>query len=70
MSDFDRNAQVWGAGRAQQTSAVEQVNLAIASVAQTTRETEVSSQQTLETVSQLASLSRDLRQLVQPPTAV
>ena len=23
MSDFDRNAQVWGAGRAQQTSAVE-----------------------------------------------
>lgn len=53
----------------QQTSAVEQVNAAIANVAQTTRETEVSSQQTLETVSQLASLSRDLRQLVQPQTA-
>ena len=53
----------------QQTSAVEQVNVAIANVAQTTRETEVSSQQTLETVSQLASLSRDLRQLVQPQTA-
>lgn len=53
----------------QQTSAVEQVNVAIANVAQTTRETEASSRQTLETVSQLASLSRDLRQLVQPQVA-
>jgi CHASE3 domain sensor protein len=48
----------------QQTSAVEQVNVATADVAQTTRETEVSSGQTLETVSQLASLSRDLLRLV------
>jgi len=52
----------------QQTSAVEQVNIAIASVAQTTKETEVSSGQTLETVSQLASLSRDLLRLVRPQT--
>jgi methyl-accepting chemotaxis protein len=53
----------------QQTSAVEQVNIAIANVAQTTKETEVSSGQTLETVSQLASLSKDLLRLVQPQTA-
>ena len=53
----------------QQTSAVEQVNVAIANVAQTTKETEVSSGQTLETVSQLASLSKDLLRLVQPQTA-
>jgi len=50
----------------QQTTAVEQVNLAVASVAQTTKETEVSSRQTLETVSQLAGLSKDLLRLVQP----
>ena len=53
----------------QQTSAVEQVNVAIANVAQTTKETEVSSGQTLETVSQLASLSKDLLRLVRPQTA-
>lgn len=53
----------------QQTSAVEQVNVAIANVAQSTKETEVSSGQTLETVSQLASLSKDLLRLVQPQTA-
>lgn len=54
----------------QQASAVEQVNLATANVAQSTRETEVSSGQTLETVSQLASLSRDLLRLVKPQAAV
>ncbi|HSV52028.1 MAG TPA: methyl-accepting chemotaxis protein [Burkholderiaceae bacterium] len=53
----------------QQASAVEQVNLAIASVAQTTRETEVSSGQTLETVSQLSNLSKDLSRLVQAQAA-
>ncbi|HZE90879.1 MAG TPA: methyl-accepting chemotaxis protein [Rhizobacter sp.] len=53
----------------QQTSAVEQVNVATANVAQTTRETEVSAGQTLETVSQLASLSRDLLRLVRPQAA-
>ncbi|NRF68124.1 CHASE3 domain-containing protein [Aquincola sp. S2] len=50
----------------QQASAVEQVNIAIGSVAQTTRETEASSGQTLATVSQLASLSKDLLRLVRP----
>lgn len=54
----------------QQTTAVEQVNVAISDVAQTTKETEVSSGQTLETVSQLASLSKDLLRLVQPQAAV
>jgi methyl-accepting chemotaxis protein len=53
----------------QQTSAVEQVNVAIADMAQTTKESEVSSGQTLETVSQLASLSKDLMRLVQPQMA-
>lgn len=50
----------------QQTTAVEQVNIAIASVAQATKETEASSGQTLITASQLATLSKDLLRLVQP----
>jgi methyl-accepting chemotaxis protein len=50
----------------QQSSAVEQVNVAIASVAQTTNETEASASQILQTASQLAGLSRDLLRLVQP----
>ena len=50
----------------QQTTAVEQVNLAIANVAQSTRETEASSAQTLQTASQLAAVSRELQALVQP----
>jgi methyl-accepting chemotaxis protein len=49
----------------QQTTAVEQVNVAIANVAQATKETEVSSGQTLGTASQLATLSKDLKRLVQ-----
>ena len=50
----------------QQSSAVEQVNVAITNVAQATRETEASSGQTLQTASQLAALSRELLRLVQP----
>ncbi len=50
----------------QQATAVEQVNVAISNVAQTTRETEASSGQTLQTASQLATLSRELLRLVQP----
>jgi methyl-accepting chemotaxis protein len=50
----------------QQASAVEQVTLAITSVAQATRESEASTGQTLQTASELASLSRDLLKLVQP----
>ncbi|MFT3837248.1 MAG: CHASE3 domain-containing protein [Myxococcaceae bacterium] len=49
----------------QQTSAVEQVNMAIANVAQATRETEASSSQTLQTASQLATLSGELQKMVQ-----
>ena len=48
----------------QQATAVEQVNLAIANVAQTTRESEASSGQTLQTAVQLSTLSRDLSRLV------
>jgi methyl-accepting chemotaxis protein len=51
----------------QQATAVEQVNLAIANVAQATRENETSSGQTLQTASQLASLSGDLLRLVRSP---
>ena len=50
----------------QQSTAVEQVNIAVSDIAQTTRETEASSSQTLQTASQLADLSRELMQLVQP----
>jgi methyl-accepting chemotaxis protein len=50
----------------QQASAVEQVKMAIASTAQATKETEVSSGQTFQTAAQLADLSKDLLKLVQP----
>lgn len=50
----------------QQATAVEQVNLAIANVAQATKETETSSTQTLQTASELAGLSRELLQMTQP----
>jgi methyl-accepting chemotaxis protein len=53
----------------QQSTAVEQVNVAISNVAQTTKETEASSEQTLQTVSQLTSLSDDLARLVQAARA-
>jgi methyl-accepting chemotaxis protein len=53
----------------QQTTAVEQVNLAISNTAQATRETEASSRQTFQTASQLAGLSKDLLRLVQPRAA-
>jgi methyl-accepting chemotaxis protein len=45
---------------------VEQVNLAIADVAQATRETEVSAGQTLQTASELAHLSTDLARIIRP----
>jgi methyl-accepting chemotaxis protein len=49
----------------QQTSAVEQVHVAIAGLAQTTRETEAGATQTPQTSSQLTSLSTSLTRLVQ-----
>jgi methyl-accepting chemotaxis protein len=53
----------------QQTTAVEQVNVAIANLAQASKETEASSGQTLQTASQLAGLSQDLLRLVRPQAA-
>ncbi len=53
----------------QQSTAVEQVNIAIANIAQGSRETESSAGQTLQTASQLAALSRDLLRLIRPHVA-
>jgi methyl-accepting chemotaxis protein len=53
----------------QQMTAVEQVNVAIANIAQASKETEASSGQTLQTASQLAGLSKDLLRLVKPQVA-
>ena len=55
-----------GLSTKQQSTAVEQVNVAISNTAQATRETEASSGQTFQTASQLAGLSKDLLRLVQP----
>jgi methyl-accepting chemotaxis protein len=57
-------------GTKQQMTAVEQVNSAISAAAEAARETETSTAQTLQTATQLAHLSHDLSQIVQPhPTA-
>jgi CHASE3 domain sensor protein len=53
----------------QQMTAVEQVNVAIANIAQASKETEASSSQTLQTASELAGLSKDLLRLVKPQIA-
>jgi methyl-accepting chemotaxis protein len=53
----------------QQATAVEQVNLAISSAAQATKENEASSNQTLQTATQLAELSGELVKLIQQGTA-
>jgi methyl-accepting chemotaxis protein len=52
----------------QQTTAVEQVNYAVANVTATTKESETSSTQTLQTASQLRELSTKLQMLVEPVT--
>jgi methyl-accepting chemotaxis protein len=57
-------------GTKQQMTAVEQVNSAIGGAAQAARETETSTAQTLQTATQLAHLSHDLSQIVQPHPAV
>jgi CHASE3 domain sensor protein len=54
----------------QQATAVEQVNVAITSAAQATKETEASSGQTLQTASELSGLSHALLRIVQPQTAL
>jgi methyl-accepting chemotaxis protein len=53
----------------QQTTAVEQVNIAIANVTQASKETETSASQTFQTVSQLATLSKDLSRIIRPGLA-
>jgi CHASE3 domain sensor protein len=53
----------------QQSSAVEQVNLAISNAAQASRETEASAGQTLQTASELAHLSTDLARIIRPQHA-
>src|SRR5216684_1166676 len=53
----------------QQSTAVEQVNIAIASVTQASMETETSAGQTLQTVSQMGLLSKDLLRIIQPHMA-
>ena len=53
----------------QQSTAVEQVNVAIASVAQNSKETEASAGQTLQTASQLAGLSKNLLRIIRPQVA-
>lgn len=57
-------AQEIGLSTKQQTTAVEQVNLAITSVSQAAKESEVSTTQTLQTASQLSTLSRNLSRLI------
>ncbi len=54
----------------QQSTAVEQVNVAITSAAQATRETEASSGQTLQTAVELSTLSRALQRIVHPRATV
>jgi methyl-accepting chemotaxis protein len=53
----------------QQTTAVEQVNVAVANVAQASHETEASAGQTLQTASELAHLSTDLARIIRPKAA-
>jgi methyl-accepting chemotaxis protein len=52
----------------QQATAVEQVNFAVGNVIQTTKESETTSTQTLQTAAQLTELSTKLRMLVEPVT--
>lgn len=53
----------------QQMSAIEQVNVAIANIAQASKETEASTGQTQQTASQLAVLSKDLLRVIRPEAA-
>jgi methyl-accepting chemotaxis protein len=53
----------------QQSTAVEQVNIAVANVSQASVETETSAGQTLQTVSQMAILSKDLLRIIRPHMA-
>jgi methyl-accepting chemotaxis protein len=58
-----------GLSTKQQSTAVEQVNVAIASVTQASTESETSAGQTLQTVSQMATLSKNLLRIIRPHMA-
>lgn len=58
-----------GLSTKQQTSAVDQVNVAIADVTQTARETEAGASETLKTAAQLTSLARNLLRIIRPGVA-
>jgi methyl-accepting chemotaxis protein len=62
MNDVAREIEL---STKQQSTAVEQVNVAISDVAKVSRETEVSSNQTLQTATELNRLSSELTQLIQ-----
>jgi methyl-accepting chemotaxis protein len=49
----------------QQSTAVEQVNVAIANIAKAAKETEAGLTQTLQTATQLTGLSHDLTRMIQ-----
>jgi methyl-accepting chemotaxis protein len=49
----------------QQSTAVEQVNIAIANIAKAAKETEAGLTQTLQTATQLTGLSHDLTRMIQ-----
>jgi methyl-accepting chemotaxis protein len=53
----------------QQSTAVEQVNVAVANVTQASLETETSAGQTLQTVSQMATMSKELLRIIKPQIA-
>ncbi len=65
VSTSTEAAKEIGLSTKQQASAIEQVNLAIASAAQSTKESEASSGQTLKTADALVGLSTTLLQMVQ-----
>ena len=58
-----------GLSTKQQASAVDQVNVAIADVTQSSKETETSASQTLQTASQLSTLARGLLRIIRPDRA-
>ncbi|MEX2206392.1 MAG: methyl-accepting chemotaxis protein [Myxococcota bacterium] len=69
VSKTTEAAREIGLSTKQQATAIEQVNLAIGSVGQASRETEASTTQTVQTAAELAHLSRDLLRLVQAQAA-
>jgi methyl-accepting chemotaxis protein len=65
VSTTNEAAKEIGLSTKQQATAVEQVNVAITNVAQASKESEVSTVQTLQTAAQLTALSQELLRIVQ-----